>query len=322
MLERQVRHPGRGCAAAASASVSPTRPTSGVVNVAHGTFVGSKRNARTLASVDRAFDAATQPMRPAAWVNCRPPVTSPTAQMPSTRVAIVVVDDDRAARVDLDADLLEAEPSPRRCAADRHEQLGGGDRRGVVEVHEDAHGVAAVDALDPFDPCADSDVDAVCGKGLGDHRRRLRFLAGSSRSSASTSVTRVPSRAKAWDISQPIGPPPSTIIDSGRRLTSNSVSLVSGAESRRPGIGGTVGRAPVATTNRFDRIVRPSTSTVVGRGEPGEAVDDVDALGGEGSSVLGGGDPLDRPVNLCHRLVEARHRPRPRRAASSTGRIR
>ena len=64
-------------------------PDFGVVNVAHGTLVESKRNLRTFASFDSALEAATQPIRPAAWVNCRPPVTSPTAQMQSTDVAIV-----------------------------------------------------------------------------------------------------------------------------------------------------------------------------------------------------------------------------------------
>ena len=125
-----------------------------------------------------------------------------------------------------------------------------------------------------------------------------------SRSSASTNVTRVPSRANACAISQPMAPPPRTIIESGRRSRSNSVSLVSGADSRRPGIAGTVGRAPVATTNRFERIARPSTSTAVGRREAGEPVDHIDAVLGEGSGILGGGDALDGAMDPHHGFVE------------------
>lgn len=87
---------------------------------------------------------------------------------------------------------------------------------------------------------------------------------GRMRSSPSTSVIEVPSRANDWAISHPIGPSPSTIIVSGRRSRSKTSSLVSGDTSRRPGIAGTAGLAPVATTNRCARIVRPFTSMEVG----------------------------------------------------------
>jgi hypothetical protein len=45
----------------------------------------------------------------------------------------------------------------------------------------------------------------------------------------------LPSRAKAWAISHPIGPPPRIASDDGSRSRVNRVSLVSGRESRRPG---------------------------------------------------------------------------------------
>ena len=61
-------------------------------------------------------------------------------------------------------------------------------------------------------------------------RRTISLTSGSSRSisrgAISTSVTRLPSRAKACASSQPIGPPPSTSSRGGSVRSSHSVSEV------------------------------------------------------------------------------------------------
>lgn len=83
-------------------------------------------------------------------------------------------------------------------------------------------------------------------------------------------VTRTPRRANAWAISQPTGPPPRMARDGGAGIW-NKVSLVRGPISAKPGIGGTMGREPVATTKRRLRKVRPPTSTrsgAVNRAKP------------------------------------------------------
>ncbi len=93
-------------------------------------------------------------------------------------------------------------------------------------------------------------------------------VSGSSRATrrgrASTIVTAVPTRRKAWASSQPMAPPPSTISDRGAAASSNTFSFVRYARSASPSIGGTTGRAPVATTIRRARIDRPPTSSSVG----------------------------------------------------------
>ena len=101
--------------------------------------------------------------------------------------------------------------------------------------------------------------------------RRSRRIAATSASSGprirsrnSTTVTRDPSRARAWAISRPIGPPPSTRRRAGRVRWEKSVSLVQKGTDANPSIGGSAGREPVAITQERAESRRPSSSTVCG----------------------------------------------------------
>ena len=189
-------------------------------------------------------------------------MTSPTAQMPSTRVAIVS-STTTAPRWSTSTPISSSpNPRPDGVRPTATSSFGGGDRRAVVEVHADA---AVVEALHPVDPRADSDVDAVGGEGLGDHADASGSSRARIRSSASIRVTRVPSRANACAISQPIG----TAAEHDHRLgpTVEVEERLVGQRRRLSQAGdrrARSGRAPVATTNRFERIVRPSTSIAVG----------------------------------------------------------
>ena len=70
----------------------------------------------------------------------------------------------------------------------------------------------------------------------------------SSRGSASTTVTSVPKRAKTWASSQPIAPPPSTIIDSGTCSAWTISRLVQNGVPASPGMGGIAGAVPLLIT--------------------------------------------------------------------------
>ncbi len=61
-------------------------------------------------------------------------------------------------------------------------------------------------------------------------------------------MTREPKRANTWPSSAPIAPPPSTTSDDGTSVVDSASRLVQYAMSANPGIGGTAGRVPVATT--------------------------------------------------------------------------
>ena len=66
-------------------------------------------------------------------------------------------------------------------------------------------------------------------------------------SAPSTSVTSDPNLANDWAISTPIGPAPITARRRGISVSVNTVSLVKGFASRKPGIGGIAALVPVAT---------------------------------------------------------------------------
>ena len=86
---------------------------------------------------------------------------------------------------------------------------------------------------------------------------------GSSWDCCSNRVTSVPKAANAWANSQPVGPPPMMPSDSGAWVRSNTVSLVRGWASARPGMSsGTVGLDPVASTMR-DAVMRLSPTATV-----------------------------------------------------------
>ncbi|HMS11700.1 MAG TPA: hypothetical protein PKD80_01230 [Microthrixaceae bacterium] len=84
-----------------------------------------------------------------------------------------VVGHDRAAPVDLDADLLEAQASPARRTSDRHEEVRGlGRRRFVAEQQP----YAAGSGLDGDHSRSGADLHAVGDEGAGDDGRHLGFL--------------------------------------------------------------------------------------------------------------------------------------------------
>mmetsp|Transcript_3614 Transcript_3614/g.10556 ORF Transcript_3614/g.10556 Transcript_3614/m.10556 type:complete len:203 (+) Transcript_3614:590-1198(+) len=68
------------------------------------------------------------------------------------------------------------------------------------------------------------------------------------RSMPSSTVTSEPKDRKAWAISKPIGPPPKTAKRGGNSVKLNKVAFVKYGASARPGIGGTLARAPAAIT--------------------------------------------------------------------------
>ncbi len=90
--------------------------------------------------------------------------------------------------------------------------------------------------------------------------------AGSRRSAASTTVTALPSRAKAQASSQPVPPAPRTTRLRGRSRSMKTVSLVSGSTSASPGTSGTRGVLPVAMTTRSAGRTPPSPRSRRGRG--------------------------------------------------------
>lgn len=71
---------------------------------------------------------------------------------------------------------------------------------------------------------------------------------GSSRAAASSTVTVAPKRAKTWANSQPTGPAPSTISDSGTCSTATASRLVQYGAPASPSIGGTAGSVPGLST--------------------------------------------------------------------------
>ena len=79
-----------------------------------------------------------------------------------------------------------------------------------------------------------------------------------------TRVTVEPKRAKAWAISQPIGPAPMTARRLGRSVKENTFSFVRNPASANPLIRGCTARAPVAITAFLKRKDLPATSTVSG----------------------------------------------------------
>ena len=238
----------------------PTWPTSGSVKVTQGTAPVSKRCGFTRASLDRALPAAISPIRAAAWVNCRPSVTSPTAQMPRTFVAIV-------------SSVSTNPPSPRVTPTSSSPKPPlAGSRPIATRTRAASTGTPAERCRRARPPTASALSTRApsrrCTPSASRARATMAEASGSSRgrtrSSASITVTWVPRRATAWAISTPSGPPPSTVIDTGRSSRLNRVSVVRMPIASSPSIGGTAGVVPVATMTRRARRVAPSTSTTPG----------------------------------------------------------
>ena len=88
---------------------------------------------------------------------------------------------------------------------------------------------------------------------------------GSRRPDPSITVTRAPNRAKTWDSSAPIAPPPSTRSDAGTSVASMASRLVQYGVPARPSMGGMDGWVPVLMMMaRRARSTSPPTVTSPG----------------------------------------------------------
>lgn len=105
-----------------------------------------------------------------------------------------------------------------------------------------------------------------------------------------TSVTFEPSRAEAFANSQPMGPPPSTIVRDGSAVGLKTFSLVSAPESGNPGMSGSRARAPVATPPTAESKTPSVDIDVAIVDEPGVPEEDVDAKSLEASGAVVGSD--------------------------------
>ena len=88
---------------------------------------------------------------------------------------------------------------------------------------------------------SDSNVAASTVEASGSSSARMR-------SAASTTVTSTPKRAITWLSSQPMAPPPSTMIDAGSSVASMISWLVQKGVPASPSMGGTAAVVPVLTT--------------------------------------------------------------------------
>ena len=147
----------------------------------------------------------------------------------------------------------------------------------------------------------------------------------------STSTTSPPRRRTACAISTPTGPPPSTSSRRGTAFMPVASRLVQmPSSSRRPGIGGMNGSAPLASTTWSAVCATPSTSTAPVAGEPAGAAQQVDAVPCQPALLAGVGVVGDHEVAPGERRLDVdlgasppprarRAPPRPAAAASSTG---
>ena len=109
---------------------------------------------------------------------------------------------------------------------------------------------------------------ARCRRGAGPRRAPRPAAPARWRARArrrSTSTTSPPRRRTAWAISTPTGPPPRISRRRGTAVIAVTSRFVhTPSSSRRPGTGGTIGSAPVATTTCRAVCRVPSTSTAPG----------------------------------------------------------
>ena len=183
-------------------------------------------------------------------------------------------------RVGLDADRLEADALDARAPAGGHEQAVAAQLATVVELE---------------------DVVLAVAPGRGRARRRATSsMPSRRRTSPSASPSGAGSRGEhvvgALDAApprRPAGAPPAP----ARRRPARRRARAAGAgspscavasrlvqtpsSSRRPGIGGMIGSAPLATTMCSAVWRTPSTSTDARAGEPARAAEQVDAVVGQ-----------------------------------------
>ena len=89
---------------------------------------------------------------------------------------------------------------------------------------------------------------------------------GSTRASISITVTLLPRRENACPSSQPIGPAPRITSRAGNVSRPHTVSVVSGAASARPSIGGMTGSEPVAMSTARGASIRSDSFRRTERG--------------------------------------------------------
>ena len=236
-----------------------------------GLVVGVARLAQDVRGDDVALVLAGRRQRPDPGdVTDRPESVRSRAQL---RV------DREPAAVGLDADGLEPDAVDPRAATRRDEQavtpqLGaarrspGRSRRrlGVPRSHARR-------------------ASARCRRGAGPRRAPRPAVPARGRARArrtSTSATSPPRRRTAWAISTPTGPPPRISRRRGTAVIAVTSRFVhTPSRPRRPGTGGVIGSAPVATTTCRAVWRTPSTSTAPGPGEPAAAAQQIDAVVGE-----------------------------------------
>ena len=180
-----------------------------------------------------------------------------------------------AVRVGLDADGLEPDAVDARAPAGRDQQAVAAQLAPVVERQDVV--VAFAPRGGRLD--AEDDLDAVAAQRVGERLAERRGLAGEQ---VLGPVARASPRrrdgATACAISTPTGPPPSTSSRRGTAFRPVASRLVqSPSSSRRPGIGGMNGSAPVATTTCSRGVAY--------------AVDLDDARPGESAAAAQQGDP-------------------------------
>ena len=166
----------------------------------------------------------------------------------------------------------------------------------------------------------EDELDAVAAQDLAERLAQRRGLAGEHVSAPSTSATSPPRRRTACAISTPTGPPPSTSSRRGTAFMPVASRLVQmPSSSRRPGIGGMIGSAPLARTTcrrcGARRRPRPRRSR-----RAGPAAQQVDAVVGQPALLAGVGVVGDHEVAPGERGLDVDLRGR-RRVARAVHRL-
>ncbi|HEV2071429.1 MAG TPA: hypothetical protein VGR26_16700 [Acidimicrobiales bacterium] len=117
-------------------------------------------------------------------------------------------------------------------------------------------------------------------------------------------MTQEPSRANAWLISDPMGPPPRTASRGGQLVEVEQVLVGQRMDFAQTLDGGYQGRRAGGDDEPRRADPPPADIDLPGRAEHGPAVQHLDPLRAEDVVVLGRSDGLDGPVQLGGRLLE------------------
>ena len=228
------------------------------------------------------------------------PVTSPIAQRRSAARRCASTGTPWASGVD--ADRLQADPVDTRAPAGGDEQPVAAQLAAVVERED------VVLAVSPRRGRvhAEHELDALAAQDLAERlaqRRRLAWRARARR--PSTSATSPPRRRTACAISTPTGPPPRMSRRRGTAFMPVASRLVqTPSSSRRPGMGGMNGSAPLASTT-WSAVWRDAVDLDdAGAGEPAAAAEQVDAAVGQPALLPGVGVVRDHEVTPGQRRFD------------------